>query len=86
MMLKNARGQAILESILLVMIAVAVMLVATRSLKNMGYAKSLIQNPWQVLAGMVESGVWKPAAEARAYHPNVKGRNLSFEGDVKAGP
>jgi hypothetical protein len=46
--------------------------------------KTLIQGPWQSLAGMIQNGVWGPPDKTSANHPNAHYRGIVIQGESGA--
>jgi hypothetical protein len=80
--LRSHSGQVIAEAILLMVVFMSLTLYMTRYLRESQYLSNLIERPWAMLAGMIESGAWDEADKARLNHPNHLGRQLSFVGDT----
>ena len=80
--LNNQSGQAVIETVLIVITFAAIGLGAARFMNSNGFIKTLIQSPWQTgLVGMIENGVWGSVRDTRGLHPNLKARHTSREGD-----
>ena len=62
MKLKNERGQFALEAVLLMTVMLAAVLSGIKILKANNVLSNLVETPWERTAGMVETGVWGPAA------------------------
>ena len=77
LVIKNQKGQLIIEAVLLMTVLTSLMILASNILQSQGYVKSLVATPWQTLAGMIESGNWETADKARPLHPNMKFRNVT---------
>ena len=83
-MVRNRKGQITVEAVLIIVLFVAIGTVAARTLNDMNAAASLVQNPWRLLSGMIESGVWREQAAAAQLHPNLKvNRRLSLTGELE---
>lgn len=78
-LLKNERGQFVIEAVLLMVVSVSVLLFGLRYMKENKTMATLVSGPWEKTAGMIESGVWKPAEEAAKKHPNQTERGLSLD-------
>lgn len=72
--LRKQNGQFVIEAVLLMMIATGIIISATKILRDQKFLSNLVSNPWTLIAGMSESGVWLPANEARNHHPNTWAR------------
>ena len=62
MKLDNERGQFALEAVLLMTLMLAAALAGIKVLKENDVLSQLVESPWQRTAGMIETGVWGPAA------------------------
>lgn len=80
-LLRNERGQFVIEAVLLMVVSVSFLLFGLRYLKENKTMGTLVSGPWEKTAGMIESGVWKPAPEAAKKHPNQIERSLSWKPD-----
>lgn len=69
MALKNQKGQLTIEAILLMVVLTAAVLAGTRYLREQKVVATIVEGPWDRTAGMIESGVWLPAAQARQKQP-----------------
>jgi len=78
-LLKNERGQFVIEAVLLMVVSVSILLFGLRYLKENKTMGTLVSGPWEKVAGMVESGSWTPADEAASKHPNQLDRSLSLD-------
>lgn len=58
--LKNQKGQLVIESVLLMVVAVGFSILLISQLKKMDYVKNLTFSPWDRVSGMVQCGVWAP--------------------------
>lgn len=66
----NQKGQFVIEGVLLMVVMVGVFISATRYLREERFLAKLVGGPWEIVSGMVESGVWEPPASAKTKHPN----------------
>lgn len=69
MVIKNSKGQAVVESVLLLVVFMAVTTAVVRGFRESEVIESFISKPWKILSGMIESGVWAPERQARSQHP-----------------
>lgn len=72
---QNQKGQIIVESVLIMVLVLAMLTLVSGKLKEMGYVKKLTVDPWARVSGMVECGAWDPcgigaAAGSKKHHPN----------------
>ena len=79
--LKEA-GQMTIEMILIMILLISVALSLSNFAKDRGFAASMVEGPWTVVQGMIESGVWKKAPDAKNYHPNLLSRHASERGNA----
>lgn len=78
-MLRNQKGQFLIESVLLMVLSIGLLTVGLRSVRNGNYIKKIVAEPWIKVAAMIENGVWSNTPQkARADHPNTgrRGRTL----------
>ncbi len=73
------RGQFLIETVLMMIVLLGLFFWATNQLKQSEIMSSLLEEPWQEVSGMIESGVWMKAKQARTNHPNQKERGLSYD-------
>ena len=78
--LRSQSGQMIIESILIMAILLGVTTMTTRYLRDNETIAQLITGPWDMLAGMIQNGVWAPQDKAKVLHPNFQGRGASLQG------
>ncbi len=78
-MLKNQKGQFVIEAVLLMIVMVGIFVASMNALRDSKFLSKLVSGPWERVAGMMESGVWAPAKEARQQHPNQKTRSITNE-------
>ncbi|MBX2987978.1 MAG: hypothetical protein KF802_08770 [Bdellovibrionaceae bacterium] len=70
-MIRNRRGQFVIEGILLMVVMLGVFIVTTRLIRENEVATRMVTGPWSKVAGMTENGVWSEANNAtRRKHPN----------------
>lgn len=79
--LKNQKGQVAVEYILLTVVLVGGFLAARNAMVSNNTLGNFIQKPWQVVAGMIETGVWGDVKKVRTQHPGSLQRHNSFKGD-----
>lgn len=78
-LLRNNRGQFLIEAVLLMFVSISLLLFGLRALKENNAMATLVSGPWEKVAGMIESGSWRPAEEAAKKHPNQVDRSLSLD-------
>jgi hypothetical protein len=76
----NRSGQGITEMILLTAALLLVAGVIFKALRSQGVVSKLVDGPWEIMAGMIENGVWGTPAKTRAAHPNYLRRHISMRG------
>jgi hypothetical protein len=77
--LKNTRGQAATEMILLMVLGIAILSGVFAALKKANFIHTVAEQPFAVVSGMIECGVWVAcgiSAPAPNYHPS--NRIISF--------
>ncbi len=62
MRLKNKQGQFALEAVLLMTVMLSAVLLGLKVLRENDVLSNLVEAPWARTAGMIETGVWGPAA------------------------
>lgn len=82
--MKHSReaGQMTIEMILIMVALLGVAMGFSNYARSNRLMASFIEEPWFVVQGMIESGVWKKAKDAKAYHPNLKKRHGTAEGET----
>lgn len=80
-LLTNERGQFVIEAVLLMVVSVGLLSFALKSLRDNDTMSKLVSEPWQKVAGMIESGNWNTADVAAKKHPNQINRSLSWDPD-----
>lgn len=79
--LKNQSGQIAVEYILIMVVITGIFLSVKNILNANNSIGNFIQNPWSLVAGMIESGVWETPQKARANHPGFIGRHRTLLGE-----
>ena len=79
--LQLSKGQAIIESVLLMVVLLGLTIFIFNKIKDEGLISALIDSPKNYIKGMSQSGVWKKYPEDIAEHPNKGDRWLQIEGD-----
>ncbi len=79
--LKDQGGQIAIEYILLSVIFAGIALGAKNLLVANNTLGSFVQKPWELVAGMIESGVWEEPKKARASHPGLLNRHRTLLGE-----
>jgi hypothetical protein len=78
-LVRNNKGQFLIETVLLMFFTVSLFIYASGQLKEKKIMAKLIGGPWQKVSGMIEAGVWNTPDEARKNHPNQTHRSLSLD-------
>lgn len=77
--LRSNKGQMTIEAVLLLTIMVSFFTVAHRVISGQQYLSKIVSGPWSYVSGMIENGVWAPAASSKPLHPNTFKRRASPE-------
>lgn len=77
--LRNRNGQMTVEAVLLLTIMVGFFTIVHRRISEKQLLSQIVSGPWSYIQGMIENGVWVPAASGKTMHPNVFGRRASPE-------
>lgn len=80
--LKNSKGQAILEYILLMVVLFGVFGTIVDFLKEQEFMTKFTQGPWDTMNGMIQCGNWQPCGvetPTGGVHPNSNTRVLSLD-------
>jgi high-affinity Fe2+/Pb2+ permease len=77
--LLNQKGQFAIETVLMMIITIGFFMYGTKQLREGKFLAKLISEPWQRVAGMIESGVWDTPEKARLRHPNQINRSLAVK-------
>ncbi|RYZ80915.1 MAG: hypothetical protein EOP04_24955 [Proteobacteria bacterium] len=78
-LLKNEKGQFVIEAVLLMVMSVGLLVLGLRVLRDGNVMSNLVSGPWERMSGMIESGNWDTAAKAAAKHPNQRNRLQSVD-------
>jgi hypothetical protein len=68
-----------IEAVLLLTLFVGLWSVFAKTAKKGQWFSSMVDGPWESTSGMIETGVWRPPAQARLVHPNNFGRVISYK-------
>jgi len=82
-MIGNKRGQMVIESILIMIVLVAVVGALQATLKKSEAFKTLVQGPWLALSGMIQAGDWNKPEVAMNFHPSLHKKQSSVVGTRK---
>jgi hypothetical protein len=75
----NRKGQFVIEGVLLMVVMLGIFIASMSALRDSKFLAKMVTGPWDKVAGMMESGVWLPAKDARQKHPNQKDRTISLD-------
>ena len=81
MKIRNSHGQMTIEAILLVVTFLAIVTLVSSVFQKRKILQTLVGSPWDIVRGMVESGVWAPSKQASDLHPNYQRRHGTRQGD-----
>ncbi|MGE0762789.1 MAG: hypothetical protein AB7N80_05880 [Bdellovibrionales bacterium] len=77
----NRRGQAIVESVLILALFVGISTAVGVAFKENELLSKMVASPWQRLAGMLQNGQWTPINRSSSLHPSIHARHISVRGD-----
>ena len=79
--IKNNRGQVVIEFVMMLAILAFVMSAITKGLKEYELPKKFTAEPWTKLDSMTQCGVWKECGIGKkaAFHPNSEKRRRSLD-------
>jgi hypothetical protein len=77
----NQAGQVTVEYVLIAVVLLSVFLAVKNFIVSSNMLANYIQKPWDMVAGMMETGVWGNPAQVRSLHPGSLDRHNSFLGD-----
>ena len=80
-LVKNQNGQMTIEMLLIATMLLVGVLTLSRTFESKNLLADVVEGPQTYLQGMAENGVWKPAKQANAYHPNLLKRHMTYQGD-----
>ena len=81
---KNKKGQAAVEMVLILSIFLFIAIFISTVLEDAEVGKKIINRPWKVISGMIESGTWEVnnTNDQHPLHPvTFENRRLSVEGE-----
>ncbi len=76
---KNNKGQTVVEAVLLIAVFVLVATTVSRQFRDNQLLARVISGPWDSLSGMIQNGVWSPPSESDVSHPGHLERRLSTD-------
>jgi hypothetical protein len=79
----NKKGQAIIESILILTALLGVSTLTAKFFKDQEVFAQIVTGPWLKIAGMLQNGVWMPPADGMEFHPNARARHVTYESKDK---
>ncbi len=69
MILKNQRGQFVIEAVLLMIVMLGLVTAFIRTARETEILSKIVETPWEKTSGMIESGNWNPPGVARQKVP-----------------
>lgn len=81
-MVKNQKGQAITEAVLIMVVFLGVTFLVANYFKDEEIVAGLIKKPWQSISGMIQNGVWEEPTAGGPKHPSTYMRHVSLEGEA----
>ena len=79
--LNNQGGQMIIEAVLIIVLFVSFSALVANYFKKNELVRQMISGPWENLAGMLQNGIWSPAATGATIHPNSHNRHIVITGE-----
>ncbi len=82
LILKNHRGQLLVEAVLLSLIFIGLSYTVVTQLKKIEFLQKITVQPWARLQGMIECGVWDPCGievKKGGLHPSTTSRVLTLD-------
>jgi hypothetical protein len=80
--MKNQKGQASMEAVLLLVIVTIVAIKISSLAQSEGLMRNVVEGPWGPIRGMIEDGVWMKYQNSKPLHPNHLIRHQSKKGDT----
>jgi len=80
-MVRNQKGQAITEAVLMMVVFLAGTFLVANAFKENELIAGLVKKPWQSIAGMLQNGVWEDPSAGGSKHPSTYMRHVSLQGD-----
>lgn len=75
--MKKQAGQAVIEAVLFLVLFTGLGMLVTNTLRENDFVNKLVSQPWQMLSGMIECGVWTGCKKGS--HPAAYDRVLSYQ-------
>ena len=79
--LQGQGGQMSTEAILIMVLLLGVTALVTNHFKDQEVLKTLVSDPWQSVAGMLQNGVWGAPDKTNVSHPNGHVRHIVIQGE-----
>ena len=79
--LKNNRGQNVIEMVLITGVTLMVAVLVMTTLRKEQIVGKLVDGPWEIMSGMIENGVWGTRQKTVKFHPNYLTRHVSLEAE-----
>ena len=69
--IRNSKGQFVVEAVLLMVLSLGLFMFASKYLREQKVISNMVENPWNRVSTMIESGVWGPyTPQQLTRHPN----------------
>lgn len=68
--IKNNKGQLVIEAVLIMTVAIGLLMAASKIFREKKFLAQVTSKPWEVVDGMVETGVWGERNSVKSKHPN----------------
>lgn len=79
-MIRNQRGQFLVEGILLMVVFLGIATMVASYFRDKELIKNLVKAPWTSLAGMLQNSEWAAPDAGTINHPSRAGRHVTIEG------
>ena len=80
--IKNQKGQALVEAILIMALFLITTRIATDYMRNNEVIRNMVETPWNKIKNLIETGNDTSAHDqAVINHPNHRKRHVSLQGD-----
>jgi len=77
-LIKNNKGQTVVEGVLLLVVFVTMALTVSNQFKDNELLANLVSGPWDRLDNMIQNGYWQPTG-GEQNHPNDNSRHVSSD-------
>jgi hypothetical protein len=79
--LRSQAGQVSVEYIMITVVLVGLALSVKKFIISENMLGNFVQKPWDMVAGMIETGVWGEPNKVRPMHPGHIARHNSLAGE-----